>query len=85
MAKDFEKKYSFSPLAYYLYLPNLYPGIGTKDGTAKTDKDFKAKVHKQSPFPSWTNYSFMEGENGSSYRDLSWLPWNSWKWQWLKL
>lgn len=59
MAEDFEKKYSFSPLAYYLYLPNLYPGIGTKDGTAKTDKDFKQRyINKVLFHPGQTTASW---------------------------
>uniref|UniRef100_A0A8B9HIC2 Fras1 related extracellular matrix 3 n=1 Tax=Astyanax mexicanus TaxID=7994 RepID=A0A8B9HIC2_ASTMX len=31
-------------------LPNLWIGIGTKDGTAKTDKDFRGKAQKQVQF-----------------------------------
>lgn len=34
----------------FLSPPNIYSGIGTKDGTAEKDKDFKGKAQKQVQF-----------------------------------
>lgn len=47
-------------MALYLQFPGFYSGIGTKDETAKKDKDFKAKAFQQ--------ITFNPGQNTAMWR-----------------